>query len=187
MNTLPKPLNIMLDLETLGTKPGCVVLSIGAVSFDAERIVDAFYVNIKPDDAQRCGLTIDASTVMWWMQQSKQARAAFNTGSMRVHEALINFNTWLLKQRPSVGDGRMKVWGNGASFDQPVLEAVYAAVGIANPWQYRDCMCYRTLKNLVPDENLQPPHNDEHHNALADARWQALHLQRIACVLGLEL
>jgi hypothetical protein len=73
------------------------------------------------------------------------------------------------------------VWGNGASFDQPILEACYKAVGRKAPWPYYAAMCYRTIKNLNKDcKEALPPNNDSHHNAEADALWQAQHLMNLA-------
>lgn len=73
---------IMVDLETLGTAPGSVILSIGAVRFDVEEgLLDEFYVNIDVESSQRLGLTIDGATVMWWMKQSDAARAKLSEGS----------------------------------------------------------------------------------------------------------
>ena len=71
---------IMVDLETLGTAPGSVILSIGAVRFDVEKgLLDEFYVNIDVESSQRLGLTIDGDTVMWWLKQSDAARAKCRT------------------------------------------------------------------------------------------------------------
>ena len=37
---------IMLDLETLGTKPDSVIVSIGAVKFSPTEIYDSFYEHV---------------------------------------------------------------------------------------------------------------------------------------------
>jgi hypothetical protein len=39
-------MNVMIDLETLGTRPGCVILSIGAAVFDEKDIVHRHHVII---------------------------------------------------------------------------------------------------------------------------------------------
>jgi hypothetical protein len=44
-------MDVMLDLETLGTVPGCVILSIGAVAFDSMTVRATFEVLIDPDHA----------------------------------------------------------------------------------------------------------------------------------------
>ena len=63
--------------------------------------------------------------------------------------------------------------GNGADFDLPILAAAYAAVGLSVPWKPYNGRCYRTLKNLAPVVKLARP--GTHHNALDDARTQAVH------------
>ena len=68
--------HLMLDLETLGTTPGCVVLSIGAVEFDLDGIKSEFRAHIDVDSSTALGLKVDARTVMWWLDQSKEAQNA---------------------------------------------------------------------------------------------------------------
>jgi len=129
--------HLLIDLETLGTKPGAVVLSIGATRFrfgeplDLER--DTFFVRIDPRDSQEHGLTIDADTMMWWLEQGDAARkAAFFQSSPRdVYDALVEFDTWA---RPmSYLDG---IYGNSPSFDLSLLAALYEAVNTPKHWSY---------------------------------------------------
>lgn len=71
----------MIDLETMGTSPGCAIASIGAVIFDPERPHDGstapeFYAVVDLASCQSVGLTMDAGTVYWWLTQSQKAREA---------------------------------------------------------------------------------------------------------------
>lgn len=72
----------------------------------------------------------------------------------------------------------MRPYGNGASFDLSILKAAYDAVGLKAPWKFWDERCYRTIKNdysqIEPDERA-----GTHHNALDDAKFQALHAIKI--------
>lgn len=63
--------NIMLDLETLGTCPGSVILQIGAV-----RSNNGLERTITIDSCLRAGLTVDGDTIGWWLRQSEAARRA---------------------------------------------------------------------------------------------------------------
>lgn len=56
-------MNIMVDLETLGTKPNSAILSIGAVAFDDQGLHDEFYCNVDLISSIACGYEIDADTV----------------------------------------------------------------------------------------------------------------------------
>lgn len=161
----------MLDLETLGTQPGSVVLSIGAVAFDPdEGLGSSFYTVISVEDSLRLGLTIDASTLRWWSRQSRttyvEALNAPEEASLL--GALAAFNTWLEFNTR----GNVWLWGNGADFDLPLLLACYRKTGIKPPWEFYNSRCYRTLKALRPDVRLDRSNN---HNALDDARNQAEH------------
>lgn len=72
--------NIMFDIETLGKKRGCPVLSIAAVQFDLQtgNVGDTFYERMSCDAALTYGLP-EISTLEWWDKQSSEARdAAFN-------------------------------------------------------------------------------------------------------------
>lgn len=162
--------HIMLDIETLGIKPGCIVLSIGAVEFDHTGITKEFIVHIDPQDAERCGLSAEAGTVMWWLSQSKEAQDALSTGTPRALQGalidLVHAFDW----------NDVKVWCNGASFDFPILQAAFAAVGMKAPWAYYNEMDFRTLKNFYSKSTfkrmqVQP---ELAHDALEDARAQAL-------------
>lgn len=162
--------NIMLDIETLGTQPGCVVLSIGAVEFDNSGILATFHAHIDVASSHKAGLTVDPSTMMWWLGQSKEAQDAIlqpDTVSLQdALAALTDTFEW----------GNTRLWANGASFDFPILEAAHSAVGVPVPWQFWNLMDYRTLKNLVDKKVYAQLHvkPDIAHDALADAKSQAL-------------
>ena len=169
--------HIMLDLETLGTKPGSVILSIGACAFDAhgETIDKTCYLAIDPADAQRHGLRLDAATVLWWMDPARaEAREAWHTlPKIDLDSALIGFTGWL----DQFGHDWV-LWGNGSEFDNALLQTAYEVCGFDVPWTYKQNRCFRTLKGLFPGH--EPQRLGTAHDALADAVHQARHLQAIA-------
>lgn len=70
-------MHIMLDLETLGTQPGCAILSIGAVAFSPEAgaiaSTEPFYVEISLESTlPRFG--VEAGTLRWWLEQGAATR-----------------------------------------------------------------------------------------------------------------
>ena len=161
--------NIMLDIETLGTEPGCVILSIGAVEFDDDSLGNSFEVNIDPESCTEAGLKIEPRTVMWWLEQDDAARKSLsNSNALPLDEALVG----LTKAFDWQG---AKVWCNGASFDFPILAAAYSAFNADTPWKYYDTMDFRTLKNLVSRKVYSECKSESEvkHNALADAIAQA--------------
>ena len=165
--------NVMVDIETLGQKAGSAILSIGAVKFDKTGILpdSAFYKTISIQSCLDVGLTIDASTFLWWMEQSDEARMSIVNGrKYPLEQVLSDFAYWFGRDS--------NIWGNGSIFDIGLLEAAYAAVKLKHPWKYWDVRCFRTVR----EENSwvgMPPFEGPKHNALADAVHQAKYLIKI--------
>ena len=176
-------MHIMIDLETMGTRPNAPIVAIGAVMFDADSDWkwQNFYVNVDLQSAVTAGATIEPSTIMWWMQQSDEARAALlESKPVDIVTALDSFDKWI----SAVSGGHDTVdlmldgvWGNGASFDNVILAESYKRLGFNPPWPFWKDRCYRTVKSMYPNVKLE--RKGTHHNALDDARYQAEHLVAI--------
>jgi exodeoxyribonuclease VIII len=163
--------DVMLDLETLGTKSGCVVLSIGAVLFDRPTgaISKEFYRVIDIQSCLAAGLTIDQSTWNWWLQQSDEARVIlFDKKAQQLKNVLYDFDLFLSDITYKKQD--IKLWGNGSDFDQPILSTCYDKLGMTQPWIYYNNRCHRTFKNVHPE--IKPEPSGIYHNALDDAKYQ---------------
>lgn len=160
--------HVMVDLETLGRRPGCALLSIGAVAFNAKQLGPELYLVVEREG--QLGLHEDPETITWWGKQSDEARQVFvNPNRLVLMEALGAFTNYL----DQFGLSRVKVWGNGADFDNAILICAYAAIGQSIPWMFWHNRCYRTLKGLVPEPRAQ--RQGTYHHALDDAKTQALH------------
>ena len=167
-------MHVMIDLETMGTRPDAPIIAIGAVAFDEKAIHSEFYVVVDLADSVAEGGVMDPNTVLWWMKQSDEARAEFAREGQELGLALGMFREWI----GPYADG---VWGNGASFDNVILSEAYRRMGNEAPWPFWKDRCYRTMKSIsaVPMER-----GGTHHNALDDARTQAIHLQMISKDMG---
>ena len=169
--------DVMLDLETLGTRPGCTVLSIGAVAFDAATglLGPEFHMHITRESCEAAGLLEDTYTLAWWDEQSDAAKQVFKECAQgeRLFIALGQFGEYL----ETLGGEQVRVWGNGADFDNAILAHCYAVVGMRTPWAYNKSRCYRTLKSLHPQ--IEFVSQGVHHNALDDAKSQAMHAMQI--------
>lgn len=72
-------MDVMLDLETWGTKPGSAIRSIAAVTFNFEGALVSpsyFYRNIDDKSCLDAGLKRDERTVAWWATQDAGAQQA---------------------------------------------------------------------------------------------------------------
>lgn len=153
--------HVMVDLETLDTRPTAAIISIGAVIFDGFAAGREFYVAVDMQSSLEAGLTSNPRTLAWWGDQSAEARAVF-TDPNRMPLAFASFLP------PDCC-----VWGNGASFDNAILQNAYAAAGMDLPWKFWNDRCYRTVAACAPTRRVQ---SGTHHNALDDAKSQAEHL-----------
>ena len=172
--------HIMVDLETLGRHAGCKILSIGAVEFGPRGLGAEFYVRVLRD--QQGDLHEDPDTVRWWSEQADVAKAelfASDEGKLPLAAALVQFNDWLVRLGDKDEKGQLKVgvWGNGADFDNAILNVASAEVGVRQAWPFWGNRCYRTLKGLRPAIKLARV--GTYHNALDDAKSQAEHAVRI--------
>ena len=168
-----KTFDIMLDLETMGTGPNAAIVAIGAVAFDIQSgtIGDRFYRVVDLGTSVAMGGEIDADTVLWWMKQSDDARAMFTRDSVPLSLALTSFSFWMCAHG---APDNVRVWGNGAAFDNVILSSAYRRSAYMQPWKHYNDRCYRTVKSLYPDVKLERV--GTHHNAVDDAESQARHL-----------
>lgn len=188
MNTEPVQYShVMIDLETMGSRPGCPVVAIGGVFFNQQHgLGPEFYRKVDLESCVRVGLKLDTSTVLWWMGQSDQARKEITSEPRTpLSGALCELTEWLALTTTSILDQPLRVWGNGANFDNPILVAAYEACQLNVPWKFWNDRCYRTIKSLRPD--IKIPRTGTHHNALHDAKSQAQHLIDVATALNITL
>lgn len=195
---MSRPANIMIDLETLDSKPGALILSIGACEvLPPEEMKDAksFYCKCF-DNSNR--FTISEETVKWWMQYPETFLKLTSDGSEAreyrrdIETQLRALSTWIMakvlkewKIGP-LSDSDLLVWGDGADFDIIVLEEAMRRIGIDIPWTYISHRCYRTLRNLIPEcgEKRDYIAPEDLHNAEKDAIGQATHLSKLLDHMG---
>lgn len=163
--------HVMIDLETMGTHYNAPIVAIGACVFTEDGLGETFYQPISLASAVEHGAEMDPNTVIWWMQQSDDARNEVILASGDMTEALAGFRRWI----ESLGELE-GVWGNGASFDNVILTQAYRRQGENAPWPFFKDRCYRTVKSF---SKVKMERVGTHHNAVDDALSQAAHLIRI--------
>ena len=167
--------DIMLDIETLSTRPNAVILTIGAIKFNRKDPVKdilkmkSIYLRISHDSCVKAGLHVDPNTVKWWNEQSKEARYEALENNER-----IDLKDGLILLTKFVKDSKC-IWANSPNFDCVILENAYRECGLEVPWKFwnlRDC---RTVYDLgkVSLKNM----GETKHNSLEDCYKQILCLQ----------
>lgn len=169
----------MIDLETLGTRPDCVVLTIGAVKFDPRTKAEPaaqLYRRFNVDQQQERGRSIDDATLEWWSKQSQlvQEEALGDHDRQDVGAVLDELTRFLV--------GVDNIWAQGAVFDIAILENLYRQFGRPCPWNFWQISDSRTLFKAVPVQRDKD--RADLHNALADAITQARDVQRAYAMLS---
>ena len=161
----------MLDLETYGTGANSALLAVGAVKFDptTNEVGDSFYCVVDKQSCLDLGLEIDAATEEWWSKQSPEAKTVLGEVGEPLREVLLKFGAFCGEHAA--------MWGNGSDFDNAILASAYRKTKIEQPWKYFNNRCYRTMKSMFP--TIKMKRVGVHHNAVDDARSQAIHLMAI--------
>jgi hypothetical protein len=159
----------MLDLETLGLRPGSTIRSIGAVTFDldGDGHQETFSMNVRAMSCWIAGLTVDAGTIEWWDKQSAESREAARIDPRDLSEAIRSFHGWY------IANGCSGLWCQGAGFDEQILRYAANAVGVhVMPWKYWEVRCTRTLYYAANFDAKGAVRDGICHRALDDAIHQ---------------
>lgn len=170
-----------IDLETLGRRAGCAVLSVGAVAFGPGEVDvdDAFYAEVDLASCTSLGLHVDPDTELWWDKQREENPAAAallertkpGGGAKPLRDVMGELCVWVATKCGS----EARPWANGASFDIPIVEAAMEVVGATPPWKFWNHRCHRTVadhwKPWLPRFEFV---GQQHH-----ARDDAIHQARI--------
>lgn len=172
--------HISIDIESLATTADAVILSIGAVVFDATGLYDTFYTVL--DTRSQGTRRVDPATEAWWSKQSEEARAVL-TAKDREH---VLFALGRLHEFVNANDHE-GIWAMGSQFDIAALELMYSTLNLPIPWHYRSPRDLRTVRAQffkAFSAATLPSHDGVAHHALDDAVRQAREAQHMNKQLG---
>lgn len=151
--------HLMIDIETLGRRPGGVIWEVGAVVFDLESGMEGAYFDRRIDvaDAVAEGLEIEPETALWWQERGDVRRHGADT-LRRVLSEFVEF----------VNDADTEaVWSWGMDFDFPILTHALNLVEMGPPWNYWEKRDARTVWHLAYGDARRPSRG---HVAVDDCR-----------------
>lgn len=171
--------HVMVDIETLGQEPGCVILSIAAVKFSpasAEEIKpnreNSFYTQIDVvDSAGRLGFKICPETLIWWLRESNGDLSGAVQGKTALFPALSSFADWF-----KYVDGKY-FWCHGAPFDEPILRETMKRMSVPVPWGRREVRDTRTMYHLAGVQGSREE-SEKNHNPVDDCLFQIKTVQQ---------
>jgi hypothetical protein len=161
-------MDLMIDLEGLGTGPDTTILTIAAQAFNpfGSRYYDQqYYARVTLESQEN--RSIQQGTIDWWAIQPAAARdeAFMEEGRIDLDQALDSLGKLVWHAS--------RVWAQGPTYDMNILEHAYKSYGKPIPWQFYQVRDSRTVFSLWP-ELPRPPTS---HHALEDCRRQIDMLQ----------
>lgn len=141
---MQKPVDLIIDIETLGTEPGATILEIGAWS-------GAYGLNLLIDPNSHPG-KIELGTMLWWAtvpdKAAKENVFGENEKRYTLEAAIIRLNEFIEKINPDY------FWGNSPDFDFGHLAYWYKYFNKPIPWKYYQLRDVRTAKDFLTQEKL---------------------------------
>lgn len=178
--------DIIIDIETLGTKPGSPIIEIGACAIDNgtgeiysnfSRRVRCGWLFADLEDLPRNAGDDMGKTVRWWLDDPGRADVLKKlTGTDPIEDeedALVVFVDWFADVTRDAT--AVRVWANGPAFDVSILCAAFDRYGVERPWICWQERCVRTALEQADYERGSVPwiERGPRHRALNDARHEA--------------
>lgn len=175
-----KATDLMIDFETLDTRPTAAVTQLGWCLFCAEDESAGFLhrgYKIRPDTDAR---TVSWDTISWWLKQDAAAQAQMIAGRFRKPDEIIG------ELNLQIANNDIKrVWACGSDFDLPIIKNLADQYDMALNWKFWQHRCLRTLYELGGYEKKDRHKAEIPHVAEYDAVAQAKDVIAIYKKLGL--
>lgn len=179
--------HLMIDIETLGTTPDALILTVAAQSFDP--VGDGYYNQsyyARVDFDSQLDRKIEDGTLKWWATQNSMAQEeAFSEDNRKPLEQVLDELGKLIWQSSAI-------WANGPTFDMTILEHAYKSYKKPLPWQYyrvRDARTVYMLKSdsaVLSNSQVTDVNRPASHHALDDCRRQIDLLQQTLRQLNIK-
>lgn len=161
-------MDLMIDIEGLGTGPETAILTIAAQAFDpfGTGWYDKHYyarIDLESQENRK----IEQGTIDWWATQPAVVKeeAFAEDGRIPLNQALEGLGKLVWHSN--------RIWAQGPTYDMNILEHAYKSYNMALPWKYYMVRDSRTVFSLWPDQPIPPTS----HHALEDCRRQIGMLQ----------
>lgn len=146
--------HIMVDIETLSTKPNAAVLSIALVEFDPTNgeVLDKMKVALSTYEQDN--RHVDPNTVRWWVNQAKTniqaVEASFTDDTVNLGDAIRMVKNFVT-DKVFLSSGHRKnvnVWSCDPDFDLVILDNLFEELGFASPFYFFEHRSVRTMRML---------------------------------------
>lgn len=161
--------DLMLDIETLGTRPDAAIVQAAARVFNLDGTKGP-HINLMIEPSEQASFSM--STISWWCTHEDVAAArpvVFDPRAARMTErtACVVLEEFI----DEYADHKyVRIWGNGANFDPVILESMFHRNNMTPSWKFWNIRCLRTLRASFPEVPRSEP--TIAHDALSDVDAQ---------------
>lgn len=149
--------DIMVDLETLGTKNDALIFQISTISFDintGEMYEGVYNARLDLDDDPLPMKGVYGNTLSWWLKDGRSELLAkiLNDNTIdrgNSYSILMGFNLWVKEIQNLMGKKDVYLWGNGMLFDNAKLQKNLEDNDIDYPIHYQNDRDMRTYMELA--------------------------------------
>jgi hypothetical protein len=187
-------MELMIDIETLGTVAGSPIVTIGACLFDpyscdsGEALMGrSLLIRIDLADAIKYSIGVEGTTIRWWFEQNDAAiKALVGDDAIPMQEALIKLWRFCHERAPFVNKEffsgisdlprTCRYWAKDPDFDMQLMRYYYEHPALATtmPWKFWESRSVRTVQDLAwPEGSVERP-EFEVPGVAHDARWDAV-------------
>lgn len=154
-------LDLMLDIETLGRGPGCVVTSVAVVPFNMngslmgeDELEDialkdkfSFRSDLLIGEQMSMGFKVDPDTFSWWMKQKPEVRIEMWSGTTSLSEFHKLFADYFVAIKAYWGDYRL--WATAPKLDFGCVSYLFTSQEVDYPVLFSAERCARTLRETA--------------------------------------
>lgn len=146
-------IDVMTDIETLGTDADSTIIQIGAIAFDIKTGEHLEHFVKSADITKNDELKVSGSTLKWWLDTDKELlHSILSNNQLSSRQILTEFYTWLIWLKGAavtLNEGELHMWGNGILFDNNMIKTQFEAIGFEYPIHFRNDRDMRTLVDLA--------------------------------------
>jgi len=156
-------IHYMIDIETLDVLDDSLILSVAAVRFTQDEILDSLI--LYPDFAEQKDRTISIDTVKWWLTHTEEFIQLMDK-NRKSAKFIYHQLAYFLHE----GD-KPTVWAKSPSFDLNILKHFFHQHSPL--WKYSQEADVRTAYLKLNQKSIPLTESTKPHDALEDALAQA--------------
>lgn len=169
-------MDIMLDVETLGTNGSFAVTQVAFVPFDLETgeifdVDNSYKYGISLSSNIKHGMNVNSDTLKWWIDVDAEMLKRQLSHNGTIEECASSMTDFINKVKPD------KFWAT-ATLDYQAISLICDAAGMDNPVPFNKRLCARTVRNLWREKTGGVYVNANTHDAYDDCILQIWDLDK---------